>query len=388
MIQKFKDVAVRELQRFFRNPVYLIATVGMMSLIYVFFLTFLNEGTPQNLPIGVVDYDHSTISRRLAREVNTTPYAEIKERYSSFSEARDAMQCGEIYAFLVIPENFYADILAFHQPKLSFYMNQTYLLGGSLSMKELTTMCNLAPIAVQRELLRARGYNDRTIMGLIQPVVIDSHLVGNPYMNYPAYLLTTVFPGILGLIVLLVTTYAIGSELKNTTSRQWLKTAGKSYYVAMAGKLFPYTILFFFLDLVGIILMFHFFRFPMAGNMGFYMIGSLLFIVTMQCVGVFFAGVMPVISTSLSLAILYGILAVTMSGFTFPLEYMPPAIQGLAVLFPLRSFYLFTVDTTLLGLPVAQTAKYLPMIAVFILLPFFTQKRLHKALIYQNYPKV
>ncbi|MBR0073624.1 MAG: ABC transporter permease, partial [Bacteroidales bacterium] len=217
-------------------------------------------------------------------------------------------------------------------------------------------------------------------------IVIDSHLVGNPYMNYPAYLLTTVFPGILALIVLLVTTYSIGSELKHRTSHQWLKTAGKSYFTAIAGKLFPYTLLFFILNLAGILLMFHIFRFPMAGNMGFYMIGSLLFIITMQCVGVFFAGVMPVISTSISLAVLYGILAITMSGFTFPLEYMPPAIRGLSVLFPLRWFYLFTVDTTLLGLPVAQTAKYLPMIAAFILLPFFIQKRLHKALIYQNYP--
>ena len=386
MKNKFRDVVVRELQRFFRNPVYLVSTVGMMSLIYIFFLTFLNEGTPQNLPIGVVDCDHSTISRRLAREINTTPYADIRQHYTSFAEARDAMQRGDIYSFIVIPENFYADILAFRQPKLSFYMNQTYLLGGSLTMKELTTMANLAPAAVQRELLRARGYNDHTIMGLIQPIVIDSHLVGNPYMNYPAYLLTTVFPGILALIVLLVTTYSIGSELKHRTSHQWLKTAGKSYFTAIAGKLFPYTLLFFILNLAGILLMFHIFRFPMAGNMGFYMIGSLLFIITMQCVGVFFAGVMPVISTSISLAVLYGILAITMSGFTFPLEYMPPAIRGLSVLFPLRWFYLFTVDTTLLGLPVAQTAKYLPMIAAFILLPFFIQKRLHKALIYQNYP--
>ncbi len=379
---------VRELQRFFRNPVYLISTVGMMTLIYVFFLTFLNEGTPQNLPVGVVDNDHSTISRRLVREINTTPYAEIKGHYNSFAEARDAMQRGEIYSFFVIPDNFYADILAFQQPKISFYMNQAYLLGGSLTMKELTTMANLAPAAVQRELLRARGYNDNTIMGLIQPIVIDSHLVGNPYMNYPAYLLTTVFPGILGLIILLVTTYSIGSELKHRTSRQWLKAGGKSYFVSLAGKLFPYTLLYIILDLVGIILMFNLFKFPMAGNLGFYMVGSILFIITMQCIGVFFAGVMPVISTSISLSVLYGILAITMSGFTFPLEYMPPAIRGLAVLFPLRSFYLFTVDTTLLGLSVAQTAKYLPMIAVFMLLPLLVSKRLHKALIYQNYPTV
>lgn len=388
MFDNFKEVAVREIQRVFRNPVYIIATVGIMSFLYVFFFSFMGEGAPQSLPIGVVDYDHSNISRRLIREVNTTPYVDIRQQYTSFEEARDAMQRGKIYAFFVIPENFYADILAFQQPKMSFYMNQAYLMGGSLSMKELTTMANLAPAAVQRELFRARGYNDKTIMGLIQPVVVDSHLIGNPYLNYPSYLLTTVFPGILGLIILLVTTYSIGVELKNKTSRQWLKTAGKSYWTALAGKLLPHTLLYIIIYMVGVFLMFFVFRFPMEGSLAFYMLGAVVFIVTMQCLGVFFIGVMPVISTGLSLAILYGILAVTMSGFTYPLEYMPPAIQGLAVLFPMRSFYLFTLDTAMLGLPIAHTAKYLLMIAVFMLMPLFVAKRLHKALIYQNYPAI
>lgn len=388
MFDNFKEVAVREIQRVFRNPVYIIATVGIMTFLYVFFFSFMGEGAPQSLPIGVVDYDHSNISRRLIREVNTTPYVDIRQQYTSFEEARDAMQRGKIYAFFVIPENFYADILAFQQPKMSFYMNQAYLMGGSLSMKELTTMANLAPAAVQRELFRARGYNDKTIMGLIQPVVVDSHLIGNPYLNYPSYLLTTVFPGILGLIILLVTTYSIGVELKNKTSRQWLKTAGKSYWTALAGKLLPHTLLYIIIYMVGVFLMFFVFRFPMEGSLAFYMLGAVVFIVTMQCLGVFFIGVMPVISTGLSLAILYGILAVTMSGFTYPLEYMPPAIQGLAVLFPMRSFYLFTLDTAMLGLPIAHTAKYLLMIAVFMLLPLFVAKRLHKALIYQNYPAI
>ena len=388
MFDNFKEVAVREIQRVFRNPVYIIATVGIMSFLYVFFFSFMGEGAPQSLPIGVVDYDHSNISRRLIREVNTTPYVDIRQQYTSFEEARDAMQRGKIYAFFVIPENFYADILAFQQPKMSFYMNQAYLMGGSLSMKELTTMANLAPAAVQRELFRARGYNDKTIMGLIQPVVVDSHLIGNPYLNYPSYLLTTVFPGILGLIILLITTYSIGVELKNKTSRQWLKTAGKSYWTALAGKLLPHTLLYIIIYMVGVFLMFFVFRFPMEGSLAFYMLGAVVFIVTMQCLGVFFIGVMPVISTGLSLAILYGILAVTMSGFTYPLEYMPPAIQGLAVLFPMRSFYLFTLDTAMLGLPIAHTAKYLLMIAVFMLIPLFVAKRLHKALIYQNYPAI
>ena len=371
-----------------RRPMYFLLIVIMPILCSWFLMDLIKGGSVQLVPVGIVDQDNSDMSRRISRNLNGFQQVDISHRYNNFAEARDAMQRDEIYAFMVIPEKFYADILAFQQPKISYYMNQAYLMGASLTMKELTTMANLAPAAVQRELLRARGYNDNAIMGLIQPIVLDSHLIGNPYMNYPAYLLTTVFPGILGLIILLTTTYSMGVELKHKTSRQWLKTARKSYFAAIFGKMLPYTILYLILELAGIILMFLVFKFPMEGNLAFYMLGSIIYIITMQCIGVFFIGIAPVISTAISLSVLYGILALTMSGFTFPLEYMPPAIQGLSILFPLRSFYLFTVDTTLFGLSIAQTAKYLPMIAVFMFLPFITSKRLLKALIHQNYPAI
>lgn len=383
----FKSVVIRELTRIFSRPLYLLSTVGTMTLIYVFFFTLMREGVPENLSIGVVDLDKSTISRRIIREVDAMPDVKVTGYYESFGEARDAMQRGKIFSFLVIPEDTYKEILEFRRPHLSYYVNQGYLLGGTLSMKELMTLTNLAPAAVQRELLRAKGKNEREIMGIIQPVVIDSHFIGNPYANYPIYLLTTIFPGILGLIILLTTTYAIGIELKDATSHEWLDVAGGSIRTALFGKLLPYTILYMLLGLAGLSCMYLWMHYPMNGNLGYYMIGYLLYIISMQAIGIFLIGITPVLRDAVCYSTLYGILAVTMSGFTFPVSAMTPALQGLSWLFPLRQFYLFTADVSLLGCTPNETIGYLMIIALFCLLPFTVIRRLNKALIYQNLPR-
>jgi len=57
----------------FGRPIYLFSTVFVVAFGYLFFLTLINEGLPERLPVAVVDSDNSAISRRLARELNTTP---------------------------------------------------------------------------------------------------------------------------------------------------------------------------------------------------------------------------------------------------------------------------------------------------------------------------
>lgn len=383
----FWAVVERELHRIISRPLYLMSSIGMMALLYVFFFTFMAEGVPQKLPIGVVDLDNSSISRRFAREIDATQNVKVVAKYSSFADARDAMQRGKIFAFFYIPENCYADILAFKRPHISYYLNQGYLLGGSLSMKSLLTMANLGSAAVQREFLQAKGVSSDAMMGLIQPVVVDAHYIGNPYTNYPIYLLTTIFPGMLGLIILLLTTYAIGVELKNQTSRRWLDTANHSMPIAICGKLLPYTLLFLLLELIGLVIMFYFMHYPMHGSMAYYVCGALLYIMSVQAIGVFIIGLAPVCRYAVCYATLYGILAVTMSGFTYPIDAMKPALQGLSWLFPIRHFYLFSTDVSLMGAGFADTYMNLIFIALFFILPFLVMPRLKAALIYQNYQR-
>ena len=92
---------------------------------------------------------------------------------------------------------------------------------------------------------QAKGYTEAQIMGQLQPIVIDTHPIGNPWLNYSVYLNNTVLPGIIQLMVFLVTVFSIGTEIKYSTSRKWLDMGGSSIAVSLLGKLLPQTVYFY-----------------------------------------------------------------------------------------------------------------------------------------------
>lgn len=86
----------------------------------MFFTTLMSKGLPTNLPAGVVDLDNTATTRNIVRNLDAFQQTEIVTHYSSVSEARQAMQRGEIYSFYYIPKGTTEEALASRQPKVSF----------------------------------------------------------------------------------------------------------------------------------------------------------------------------------------------------------------------------------------------------------------------------
>ena len=246
----------RELGMIKASPRYLIWLTAGVVFSYIFFLTFMWEGQPENLPIAVVDQDGSYLSRRLCHEIDATQGVDVVAVYNSHKEAREAMQRQEIFAFLEIPAGTYSEVLDFKAPHLALYSNNAYLLAGTLSFKTLSTIGKLTSAAVQREVMRKKGYSNDQIMAMIQPIEIDAHLISNPWGSYLPYVLTTMLPGIIGVMVLLFTVYLVTNEYKLKTAESWLTTANGDMLAALLGKLLPYTFWFTLLGIVGNIIMF------------------------------------------------------------------------------------------------------------------------------------
>ncbi|HCV15911.1 MAG TPA: ABC transporter permease [Rikenellaceae bacterium] len=385
-LNPLKQVLKREIKMMFGRPIYLFSTVFVVAFGYLFFLTLLNEGLPERLPVAVIDSDNSVISRRFARELNTTPMTQVVAGCANFAEARDLMQRGEVYGFIDIPRDFYKDLLVGKRPEVSFYVNNSYLIAGTLSYKDMLTMSTLASSAYQREILRAKGMDEKAIMGRIQPIVIDTHQIGNPWANYGVYLINVLLPGILQLVILLMTVYTIGLELKNKSSREWLAESNGSLAVALGGKLLPYSVIFIILGLAGNVLLYKFTGFPMNGSLLRFSAATVLFVLAHQAIGILMIGLFPVLRVGISFAALYGILSFTYAGFTFPIEAMPPLAQGASVLFPIRHYFNIYVNEALWGTSFVNSSLSYAAIFLFLLLPLIVWNRLKKALINQNYP--
>lgn len=367
-----------------RKPVFLLGSVGVMAVCCLFYLTFFKAGLPENLPIGVLDLDNSSLSRNFCRQLDATQLGKVI-KYEDFTTARDAMQTGEITSLCVIPQGMNEDVNANRRPVFTYYVNSLYLIGGALSYKDILTMVTLTGGAVQREVLRAKGYSEGAIMGMIQPIVVDEHKIGNATTNYGVYLNNIILPGLLAMSIIFVLIYALGSELRYGTSKELMEAADGSMGAALIGKLLPYTLIYLFLGLGLDLLLFGVCRYPLNGSILNMMLGMVVFILANEAVAVTLVGLLPTLRYALSIAALFTILGFSFSGFTFPVEAMPVALQGVSVLFPLRFYYLFYVQEAIFGAGLAGGWQYLVYMLIFLIGPFCVSGRLKGAWLNQNY---
>jgi len=383
----FKKVVYREIGLMVKHPIYVIMIVLIPLACYLFFASLMPEGLPEKLPIGVIDHDNSIVSRKMIRQIDATAQSSVVGHYLNFSEAKKDLQKGKIYGFVEIPSNFERNLMSSNQPKIWFYYTQAFYIPGSLTLKSFSFMLSTLSGGVNLQARLLRGQTERESMAQIQPIAPDIHPIGNPYINYSVYLIDTIIPGVLELIILLTTVYAIGIELKYKTSRQWLKLTNNSYLKALTAKLLPYTISFIIMGMLYDVILFKFLHYPMNANILWMFLDTSMLVVAAQSVGVFMIGLMPVIRDGLSFASLYGVLAFSFSGFSFPIEGMLPIVQGLSTIFPLRYYFKIYQNFALNGLSFQYAATSFLCMLIFLLLPLVVSVRLKKALIYQNYPK-
>lgn len=378
-------IARRELRRMASKPIYWFCMIAAPLFCFVFFTSLMAEGLPTDMPLGLVDNDNTTTSRSLARNLDAFEMTSIKEQYANVTEAREAVQRGDIYGFYYIPKGTTRKAQRQELPVVSFYTNYSYLVAGSLLYRDMRTMSELASGAASRTVLYAKGATERQAMAFLQPIVIDSHAINNPWLNYNVYLSNVILPGLLMLFIFMVTVFSIGTEVKYNTVHDWLIMARGSMYHALAGKLLPQTLIFFLIGIAFAIGLYGVLHFPCHCGLPTMLLVMFLGIIGAQGLGVFMFAMLPTLRMSLSFASLWGVISFSICGMSYPVMAMHPTLQGLSLLFPLRHYFLLYVNCALDGYPLMNAAPYVVGLLLFALLPLLLLRRLKKMLLVVPY---
>lgn len=381
MLTKIYRIALREIGIMRRNPMYLCCMLVFPILVTLFFTTMMNEGQPQEMPVGVVDNDDTSTSRALVRKLDSFQSSHVVAHYPNINEARNAIQENKIYAFLYIPKGTTDAMLSARQPKISFYYSLASLTSGALLYRDLKTVATLGSAAVGQATMRAKGFTDKQIATFLQPISIDLHMIGNPWASYNLYLSTMLIPGILMLFMFLITTYSLGTELKFNTSKEWLSMADNNIIVALTGKLLPQFLIFLSIFYVYMYYVFGYLDFPHPGGVWIMLILGLLAVMSSIGFGIFAYGLMPSLRMSMSVCSLWGMLSFTTSGATFPVFAMHPAIEAIAQLFPLRHYYMIYQICIFNGFPFVDAWFNFMALAIFAALPFFVLLKIKRSML-------
>ena len=221
---------------------------------------------------------------------------------------------------------------------LSYYYHYALLSVGSELMAAFETA--LAPVALSPIAMEAvsLGLNQEQITTFLLPVQASMHPLYNPDLDYSVYLSQPFFYVLFQILILLMTVYAIGSEIKFNTAQEWLTTARGNILTAVIGKLLPYTFIFSVIGILANYILYGVVHIPFHGSLLMMNFMTLIFIIATQALAVFIFSIFPRIAYIISIVSMIGSLGATLSGVTFPVTSMYPPVHAASYLFPVRHF--------------------------------------------------
>lgn len=369
----------REISRLSSRKIYLFSMIIVPVLLSLFFVELLGPGLPLRIPTAVVDLDHSQMSRSITRSLNSSELVDITITLESVDQALAATRRGEIYGFFVIPVDFQRDAIGGRTPTLEYFSNMTYFVPGTLAYKGFKTIAVGTAGSMVRTTLVSSGFNPEQAGSLIQPVILDTHPIGNPWSSYSYYLSPSFLGGLFALMIMLVTTFSITMEIKYGTSVEWLATAHGRISVALLGKLIPHTVIWITCAMFMLSLLFGYYHFPMNGSMWVMAAAAVLLVIASQAMGVLFSSIAPNPRMAMSLAALIGILTFSFAAFSFPVQSMYGCLGVFSWIVPVRYYYLIYVNEALNGIPLYYSRWYFIALILFPIICSALVGRLKKA---------
>ncbi len=374
------QIAQREVKRMISRRIYLFTTLILPLFTFILFISLFHSGVARKLPVVLVDNDNTQLSHKVARMIEATPSVNFAYRVESLDEAEVLIQKWKCYAAVYIPNDFEKNTLRGDAPGVVLYYNNINLAASSAISRDVRTAVGTLSGQIKVITKMQKGEMLEQAKESSRPISIDTHVLYNPYVSYNYFITTSMLPIMLQMFVLLMSIYAIGAELKEHTAGEWLEAAGGKAWVAVTGKLLPYTVIYTAVAMFMNMLIFRYLQVPLKGGIGVLIVATIMYVLAYQAVGILFISLRANMRESLSFGMAYSSLAFSLSGLAFPIMAMPLPAQIFAYLFPYTHYNRLFIDQAMKGMPLYYSATSLLALILFIAIPALAIFRLKKAM--------
>ena len=288
----------------------------------------------RNVPIVVVDSDRSAASQDLISRFTGSGIFEIVDVVSDSSDVDRYLESGDAWMALSIPAH-YARSITRGQPVTV----QVVADGSDASSTNIALgyASNLIAGYAQEmvEHRRATGAPGAAGGGSIEPRV---RVWFNPTLESRYFML----PGIFALLLLIVTSnlssMAIVREREIGTLEQ-LNVTPLGRLELIVGKLLPYGIIGLIDVFIVLLVIVFWFEVPLRGSFWLLFGMSVIYLLTTLGLGLFTSTISHTQQQAMMTSTFFFLIPMMyLSGFIFPIENMPEAIQPITYLIPLRYF--------------------------------------------------
>lgn len=343
------NVAVREVVWIWRDKVALLLVIGIPLIAFAILAATFSNAVIRDLKVDVVDHDRSKASETFVQAISSAPGVTVAKRSDDLNGAMHAVRSGEAIAAVYIPENLERDIIGGRRPQVVIFFNKQFFTPGNVASGSLQAAVSAAVADVQP----GRGSAAFTP----GPLVVEQYVLTNPALNYAQFLLRAILPTVLHIVVAIAGGYAVGSEFRSRSMREWLATAGGSTLVALVGKLAPYFGIFVVMMAVGLGIIHGLFQIPFRGDPIIVAVAACLLIVGYLSLGALLQLLTRDLAFGLSLTGIICSPAFGFAGVGFPILAMSVFARAWGAILPLRWYIQILFDQAARGVPTVDSAQ-------------------------------
>ncbi|MEA3318219.1 MAG: ABC transporter permease [Bacteroidota bacterium] len=370
----FSNVVKREINRISKNWILLFTTLIAPAFAYLLIMWIFSAGVVRNVPVSIVDFDNTSLSRNIVRQIDASPVTEIKYRNASLKDANNLMNKGKIDAIVLLQDGVEKNIYSGSSSNIAVYINNTNVVKGGIVKSGLYKTLATISAGIKVQTYMKKGFTQKQAIARAVPVNMNTHLLFNPYVNYSYFLTLGLLPLMAVVFIFLGTVYALGQELKEGTAGELMNIAENSVTVAIVGKFLPYTLLFFANVMFMNFILFSVLGTPLTGSLLIILFSELLLIIAYQFLAVLFLNITANMRLSLSLGSAYTMMALTFSGLTFPTMGMPLIAKIFSWIFPYTFWLKILISQSLRNEQIVEILPQFIVLVVFILLGLLSFK--------------
>jgi ABC-2 type transport system permease protein len=307
----------------------LFGIVIMAPIIQLTLLGYAATTDVRNVPLVVVDNDRSSESRELLSRFTGSGSFELVGVLSSVADIDGYLDSGRAWMALAIPADYGEQVRRGSASTVQVVADGTDANSTNVALGYAGSLVS----AYARELAV------RTGRGPAEPLVTaDIRVWFNPELQSRHFMI----PGILALLLLLITTnlssMAIVREKEIGTLEQ-LNVTPIARWELIAGKLLPYAAIGMLDVLLVVAVAVGWFEVPLRGSFVLLLLMCVVYLLSTLGLGLFVSTISHTQQQAMMTSSFFFLIPmVFLSGFVFPIENMPAAIQPVTYLIPLRYF--------------------------------------------------
>jgi ABC-2 type transport system permease protein len=307
----------------------LLSIVVIAPIVQLTLLGYAATTDVRNVPMVVVDQDHSVESRALISRFEASQNFVVVDALSSVADVGDYLDRGRAWMALTVPSDYGERIRAGQPSAVQVIADGTDANSTNVALGYAGSLV----AAYARELAAATG------RGPAVPLVrAEVRVWFNPELESRDFMI----PGILALLLLVITTnlssMAIVREREIGTLEQ-LNVTPIARWELIVGKLLPYGLIGIFDVLLVVAVALLWFEVPLRGSFLLLLLMSVVYLLATLGLGLFVSTISRTQQQAMMTSSFFFLIPmVFLSGFVFPIQNMPEAIQQVTYLIPLRYF--------------------------------------------------